>query len=81
MVANKEEVKFRYTYDKNNKLYDKNWILNHFDEQEVNLINNQIQENRKNTTNKIKKQAKYIGSFIIFVWLIVLIIFGIIYFG
>ena len=81
VVANKEEVKFQYTYDKNNKLYDKNWILNHFDEQEVNLINNQIQENRKNTTNKIKKQAKCIGSFIIFVWLIVLIIFGIIYFG
>lgn len=36
-----------YTYDRNNKFYNKNWILNHFDKEEIDKINNQILEDRK----------------------------------
>ncbi len=81
VVYHKEDVVIRYTYDRNNKFYDKNWVSNHFNKEDVDLINNKILENRKKTTNKINKQAKYIVSFIILCWLIVVIIFGIFYFG
>ncbi len=76
-VISKEEVSVRYTYDKNNKFYDKNWISNHFNKEEVDLINNQILEDRKNTANSIKKQAKYILLFFVLCWLILFIVFGI----
>lgn len=59
IVANKEEVRIGYTYDKNNKFFDKNWISNHFKKQDVDSINNQILEHRKDIVNKMKKQAKY----------------------
>lgn len=80
VVAHKKEVKIRYTYDKNNKFYDKNWIANHFNKEEINLINDQILADRKSTVNSIKKQAKYIISFIVLGWLILLIVFGILYY-
>lgn len=80
IVGYKDEVNIRYTYDKNNKFYDKNWIVNHFNKEEIDKINNQIFEDRKNTTNSIKKQAKYIISFIVFGWLILFIVFGILYY-
>lgn len=79
-VAYKEEVSIRYTYDKNNKFYDKNWIANHFNKEEVDLINNQILEDRKNAMNSIKRHAKYIGLFTISVLLILFIVFGILYY-
>lgn len=81
IVAKKETISINYTYDKNNKYYDKNWILNHFDKQEVDVINNQILQDRKDSTNKIKKQAKFTVSLIIVFWVIMLIIFAVIYFG
>lgn len=80
VVAYKKEVSISYTYDKNNKFYDKNWIANNFNKEEVNLINNQILENRENTTNSIKKQAKFIISFIALGWLLLFIVFGILYY-
>lgn len=81
IVACKEEVSIEYTYSKNNKFYDKNWISNHFNKEDVDLVNNQILENRKNTINNIEKQGKYIISFFIIGWLIVLLILGIVYFS
>lgn len=80
IVGYKEEVSVRYTYSKNNKFYDKDWITNHFNKEEIDKIDNQIFEDRKNTTNSIKKQSKYIILFITLVWLILLIVFGILYY-
>ena len=74
-------VGYSYTYDKNNKFYNKNWIENNFNKEEIDLVNNQILENRKNTINNIKKQAKFTISFFIIGWLIVLLILGIVYFS
>jgi len=80
IVGNKKEVRIRYTYNRNNEFYDKNWIENNFNKEELDLINNQILEDRKNITNSIKKQAKYIISFIALGWLILFIVFGILYY-
>lgn len=80
VVAYKKEVKIKYTYDKNNKFYDKNWISNHFNKEDVALINSQILKDRTDTINSIKKHAKYIVSFVSFGWLILLIVFGIFYY-
>ena len=81
IVAHKDEVSISYTFDKNNKFYAKNWISNHFNKEEIDSVNNQILENRKNTINNIKKQAKFTISFFIIGWLIVLLILGIVYFS
>ncbi len=77
VVSNKKEVSISYTYDKNNKFYDKNWIENNFNKKEVNLIYNQILEDRKNITNSIKKQAKFIVLFVTLIWLLLFIVLGI----
>lgn len=74
IVGHKTEVQVEYTYDKNSKLYDKNWLENHFNKQDIELINKEILEGRKKNMHKIKKQAKYIIIFNIIVWLIVLIV-------
>lgn len=74
-------VGYSYTYDKNNKFYNKNWIENNFDKEDVFLINEQIQIKRIDTINNIEKQGKYIISFFIIGWLIVLLILGIVYLG
>ena len=47
VVANKKHVKIKYTYGKNNKFYDKNWISEHFDKEHVDLIDNQRMKNKK----------------------------------
>lgn len=73
-------VGYSYTYSKNNKFYNKNWIENNFNTENVQLINEQIQKERKDTSNSIKKHSKYIISFIISLSLILLIIFGILYY-
>lgn len=78
-VGYKKEVNIRYTYDKNNKFYDRNWIENNFNKEDVDTINSQILENRKNSTNTIKKQGKYIVLFVAIVWILLFVIFGILY--
>ena len=80
VVGSKKEVSISYTFDKNNKFYDKNWITNHFDNEEVELMNKRILEDRKNNMNSFKKQAKYIILFVALAWLISLVTFGILYF-
>ncbi len=42
-----EAVGVSYTFDKNNKFYNKNWIKNNFNKEDINLITEQIQEERK----------------------------------
>ena len=80
IVVNKNAVGISYTYSKNNKFYDKNWIINHFDKDEVDKINNQIFVNRKNNTSGIKKQTKYTLLFVALFWLMLFIVFGILYY-
>ena len=72
-MYSKKAVSISYTYDKN-------WIKNNFNKGEVDLVNNQILENRKSTTNSIKKQAKFIFSFIALGWLLLFIAFGLLYY-
>ena len=81
IVGSSEEVGFKYTYDVNNKFYDKNWISNHFNKEEVETIYNHISEHRKNTTNEIKKKIKNITLALIFAWAILFIIAIIVYFS
>ena len=76
-TGSQESVQIKYTYSKNNKFYDKNWITNHFPKEEVDSIYSQMLENRKNTTNSIKKQGKYILLTVGLIWLVLLIVFGI----
>lgn len=76
-IGSQERVQIKYTYSKNNKFYDKNWITNHFRKEEVDSIYSQMLENRKNTTNSIKKQGKYILLTVGIIWLVLFIVFGI----
>ncbi len=80
VVGSKQDVSISYTFDKNYKYYDKNWIVNHFDKKEIELMNNRILADRKNNMDSIKKQLKYIIIFVVSTWLIVLVTFGILYF-
>lgn len=81
VVAKKKEVQFQYSYDKNNKFYDKNWIPNHFGTQEL----EQMQQQMAALQNGMNIQAKHIVLFIILVWFVVLVavgsIFAAIYFA
>ena len=79
-VANKNEVQIRYTFDKNNKYYDKNWIVNHFNKNDIDSINNQILEDRKNAMSGIKKQLKFILKFGITVLLLLMVVFIILWY-
>lgn len=80
VVANKKEVSIRYTYDKNNKYYDKDWIANNFNNNDINLINSQILEDRKNIMNSIKKQLKYVFIFVMIILLFLIVVFSILYY-
>ena len=79
-MANKKEVSIRYTYDKNNKYYDKDWIANNFNNNDINLINSQILEDRKNIMNSIKKQLKYVFIFVMIILLFLIVVFSILYY-
>ena len=76
IVYYKEEVKVRYTYDKNDKYYNKDWIKNNFNEKEVDEIYNQILENEKTTLKSIKSKSKILVLVIGIGWLILLLIAG-----
>ena len=81
LVYKKKEVKIRYSYNKNNKFYDKDWIIKNFRNEDVNDIYREIEETRKETIKSIKKTTKYILLLIALIWLVILIIFGIIYYN
>lgn len=72
-VAYKEEVEVRYTYDKNNKFYNKEWLSSHFNEEDIKLIYNQMEEKRKETISNIKNYAKRIILFFIILMVIIAI--------
>lgn len=75
VVAKKKEIQFQYSYDKNRKFYDKNWITAHFGTKEL----EQMQQQMAAFQNNMKIQAKHILLFIILIWVIVLLLFGIIF--
>ncbi|MDR0978773.1 MAG: hypothetical protein LBL91_02380 [Lachnospiraceae bacterium] len=79
IVKGKTEVGFSYTYDKNNKFYDKNWISNNFNKEDVQLINQNIVKSRDENMEEIKKQAKIILAIFAAGWLLIFIILGIVH--
>ena len=72
-VASKEELSVSYTYDKNSKLYNKNWLTDNFKE-EAYLMDNEIIENRKTITKNLKNHALIIISLFIISILLVFVI-------
>lgn len=79
VVASKTEVKIKYTYDKNNKFYNKYWIENHFNREDILLITGKIQKDRKEASDKIKKYLKILIPSIILAWILLLGILGILF--
>ncbi len=76
------DVGVRYTYDKNtNKYYDKNWLLNNFDNNQLENIYNKINNNRKMAKKAYSQNAKKILLFVALGWVLVLIIAIIVYFS
>jgi len=75
IVGSKNELIVEHTWDKNDKYYDPNWISNHFGKQEVDLMNDEIVEERKKVANNIKMMAIFVSVFFIFGWIALLIIF------
>lgn len=67
-VAEKKEISRRYSYDKNRKYYDKNWISKHFDDEGASDIFRQIEAKRKQMTSEMKKRAKRTLLMIAGIW-------------
>jgi len=47
------KVGVSYTFDRNNKFYNKNWIKDNFNYEDVQLINKQIEQERKSMSNSL----------------------------
>lgn len=80
IVWYKKEVEIIYTYDKNNKFYDKHWIENNFNKDDILLIYEEMQKDRREITDSIKKYGKFIVALIVIAWFIVLAILGVLYY-
>ncbi len=80
IVAEKEIVSVRYTFDKNNKFYNKDWIINNFNADKVKKIYDEMKLKRTNMSNDIKDKMKITLIFILLVWLVILVVFFIIWF-
>jgi len=80
VAIQKEDAVIQYTYDKNNKFYDKHWINNHFNKVTISSINNQIETERKKNVYNIKKYALVIIALFIAGWIILLTIFALLFF-
>lgn len=72
VTAKKKEIQFRYSYDKNRKFYDENWIHNHFGTKDL----EQMKEQMAKLQNHMNIQAKHIVLFIVLVWIVVLVALG-----
>ena len=80
IVGHKDEVEVSYTWDKNSKYYNKDWIFNNFPKKEVDKIYEEMALERQEASNKIKKYSQKILLLVILGWVIVLIIFFSFYF-
>lgn len=80
VAYNERSASICYTYDKNRKYYNKNWIINNFDNNDINLINTKILEDRENVIKSIKKQSKYVFIFIPVIILLMIVVFSILYY-
>lgn len=75
IVISKKKVEFNYTFDKNNKYYDKDWIKKHFDSQAVLTIKKEIAQERKKALKSIKKTFLFLLILILFVFALFLAVF------
>lgn len=74
VVKGTSDVKVEYTYSKNNKYYDENWIKNNFNQDEINSIYNEFETNRTKIKKDIKHKGKLTLIFFLIIWIIVFII-------
>jgi len=66
-----QEIRYTKTFDRTNKYYDKNWIINNFDaKKDFEKINQYIQESKA----ELKKTASKILSIIGMIWIVVILI-------
>ena len=72
VVAQKKEVSISYSYGKNNKFYDRNWITDHFGEESAGMLS-KLEEDRKKMAADIRNQAKKILLLIALFWAAALI--------
>ncbi len=73
VVVHKKEVSVRYSYSRNNKFYNKNWIAEHFRDDSARLLS-EIQHNREKMLSDVKRQAKKILLMIACFWGVALIV-------
>lgn len=69
VVTSQKEIRVEYTYDKNNKLYDKNWIAAHFGAEDVEASRSTMEQERTQVKNEIKSFAKWF----ILIWVFVIL--------
>ncbi len=58
IVGKSAEISFKYTFGKNSKKYDENWILNNFGADEVQNIENTISGSQSQAKTQIKSTLK-----------------------
>ena len=71
-VAGKKEVRTEYTYDKNSKLYDKNWIAEHFGIETAEASRSAMEQERTKVKKGIKIYAVCIITMIVLAWVAIL---------
>ncbi len=79
-VGNKDEVEVSYTWDKNNKYYNKDWLPSNFPSKELTKIYEEMELERSKTIKSVKKYSSIIIFLVVLAWVIALIIFLIAYF-
>lgn len=73
-------IKWSYTWDKNNRFYNKHWIFQHFKKEDIDKINQEILDLRKESMKKIKNSAKFTLIFCGVLAIILAIVAGIVIF-
>ncbi|MBQ7352224.1 MAG: hypothetical protein IJW59_05155 [Clostridia bacterium] len=71
-------IEWSYSWDKNDKFYNKHWITQHFKKEDINEINQEISALRQSAMKTIKKTAKFTFTFCGILILLVTIVIGIV---
>ncbi len=80
IVSKSAEISFRYTFGKNSKKYDENWILNNFGITEAQNIENTISASQEQAKTQIKSTLKLMLICAIIIVPIVLLLTVILFF-
>ncbi len=78
-----QKVYVEYTFDKNERRYNKNWIADNFGRETAEAMEEEMLQKRAVAKKGIKKRAAIIGLSILLGWIILFIVLGIInnYYG